>query len=173
MLVTSITLYLAARSICCGGFSLSCGAATLLATRSETGGAGNTYRGAPQRDGARTEQIFSRKFEYPREAFPAPLASEATSSNLPVSIGTNNRHTKRMDSAAKYTLKDLFFEALAIEWRILRTLGQAVAGGTVFVAIQLVNVITYPAAVVIDLLGLFLGFEMRTIVRISAADDIV
>ena len=77
-----------------------------------------------------------------------------------------------MDSVAKYSIKDLFFEALAMEWRILYTLGQAVARGTVFIAVQLVNIVTYPATVVIDLLSLFLGFEVRTVVGIPAADDI-
>jgi len=58
-----------------------------------------------------------------------------------------------------------------IEWRILRALGQAVAGATVFIVVQAVNVITYPAALVIDLLSLFLGFEIRTVVRVGGTDD--
>lgn len=102
----------------------------------------------------------------------AIAVSSDTSSDLPERTGIHSRHTSCMDTAAKYTLKDLFFEALAIEWRVLHALGQAIAGSAVFVAVQLVNVVTYPAALVIDLLSLFLGFEMRTVVGVSAADDI-
>lgn len=76
-----------------------------------------------------------------------------------------------METTAKYGLRDLFWEALLIEWRAVKFLGQAVAGGAVFVAVQLVNVVTYPAALVVDFLGLFLGFEIRTVVGVPAADD--
>jgi len=101
-----------------------------------------------------------------------PRVASTASSYLPERIGIHSRHTNYMDSVAKYSIKDLFFEALAMEWRILYALGQAIAGGAVFVAVQLVNIVTYPATVVIDLLSLFLGFEVRTIVRVSATDDI-
>lgn len=144
---------------------------------------------------------------------------DAFSSPLPERNSIYDRHTQHMETAATYRLRDLFFEALAIEWRVLRrllganaeggrgnwvfprvgeqvarehagrplrtegsqgegyawrafdALGQAVAGGAVFVAVQLVNVVTYPAALVVDFLGLFLGFEIRTVVGVPAADD--
>ena len=50
-------------------------------------------------------------------------------------------------------------------------LGQAIARAAVFVVVQAVNVIRYPAALVVDLLGLFLGVEIRTVVGVPAADD--
>lgn len=95
----------------------------------------------------------------------------ADSSSLPVRYAIKKRHPLHMETAAKYGLKDLFFEAVAIEWRIARALGQAVAGAAVFVVVQLVNVVTYPAALVIDLLGLFLGFEIATVIGIRTTDD--
>lgn len=101
-----------------------------------------------------------------------PQVANIPSSYLLERNGIQSRHTNYMDSVAKYSIKDLFFEALAIEWRILYTLGQAVAGSAVFIAVQLVNIVTYPATVVIDLLSLFLGFEVRTIIGIPTTDDI-
>ncbi|MEK7155762.1 MAG: hypothetical protein AAB734_02685 [Patescibacteria group bacterium] len=57
-----------------------------------------------------------------------------------------------METAAKYGIKDLFFEALAIEWRILR----AIVLGT--------------AAFFTDIICLFLGIDLgRDIQEESAA----
>ena len=76
-----------------------------------------------------------------------------------------------METASRYRLFDLFIEALHIEWRIVQMLGQAIARAAVLVFVQLMDVIRYPAALVVDLLGLFLGVEIRTVVGVPAADD--
>gem|GEM_PF-6368834 len=77
-----------------------------------------------------------------------------------------------METTASYRIRDLFWEALAIEWRVLRALGQTVAGAAVFVFVQLMNIILYPAALIVDFLGVFLGFEIPTVVGVRRTDDI-
>ena len=76
-----------------------------------------------------------------------------------------------MAPSVNTTLHHLFWEAVSIEWRIVKFLGQAVAGAAVFVVVQTMNVIRGTAAFFIDILSLLFGFEVRTVVGISRADD--
>ena len=74
-----------------------------------------------------------------------------------------------METARNYRLADLFIEALRIEWRIVLMLGQTITRVAVFIFIQLMDVIRYPAALVVDSLSLLLGFEIGAIVGIGGA----
>lgn len=108
-------------------------------------------------DGVRVEATSSRP--------------QASSSSLRVRNAIQRRQPLRMETTAKFNLRDLFFEALMIEWRIVKSLGQAIAGAAVFVVVQFMNIVTYPAALIIDSLGLLLGFEVSTVVGVRRADD--
>ena len=74
-----------------------------------------------------------------------------------------------METARNYRLRDLFFEAVRVEIRFVQSLGEAVAGVAVFIFVEFMNIVRYPAALVIDGLGLLLGFEIGTIVGVGGA----
>ncbi len=76
-----------------------------------------------------------------------------------------------METASRYRFTDLFIEALRLEWKIFKMLGQTIARAAVFIVVQAMNIITYPATLVVDFLGLLLGFEIRTVVGVARADD--
>jgi len=76
-----------------------------------------------------------------------------------------------METASRYRLADLFVEALRIEWRIVRMLGETIARAAVFIVIKPMDVARNAAAFFVDLLGLFLGFEIRTVVGVGRTDD--
>ena len=76
-----------------------------------------------------------------------------------------------METASRYRSADLITEALRMELKIFAMLGKAVAGVAIFIFVQFMYVIRETAALVVDALGLFLGFEIGTIVGVRAADD--
>ena len=80
-----------------------------------------------------------------------------------------SRQNSHMETAQNFRLRDLFWEAVLVELRVLSALGQAVAGVAVFILVQLMNVVRYPAAFVVDSLSLLLGFEIGAIVGIGGA----
>ena len=98
-----------------------------------------------------------------------------------------------METARKYQLIDLFFEAVRIEVRVLmqmslglkqfalqivrliirgaNDLRQAITRAPVLVFVQLVDVVRGTPALIVDCLGLFLGFEVGTVVGVRRTND--
>ena len=74
-----------------------------------------------------------------------------------------------METARNFRLRDLFLEAVRVEIRFVQMLGQTVARVAVFIFVQFMDVIRYPAALVVDSLSLLLGFEIGAIVGIGGA----
>ena len=90
---------------------------------------------------------------------------------FPVRNRSTERQKRHMETVHSYRLSHLFIEALCIEWKILKMLGQTIARATVFVFVQLMYVVREAAALVVDALCLLLGIEVRTVVGVNRTDN--